>query len=137
MLVLERSDAVGGTIQTREFTPGFHASPGFQSAETLARSVIKELKLASHGLVLSPARGTALAIHDGGWLRFDGKGRLVNGDQTASGGGVGLSSADARSLRDLERLISRIAGVLAPLYQAPLPEVEDLRAGDPCQRVQE
>ena len=36
VLVLERASTVGGTAQTLEFAPGFRASPGFQSAETLA-----------------------------------------------------------------------------------------------------
>ena len=133
VLVLERSDGVGGMARTEEFAPGFRASAAFQSAETLSPKVIKELGLKAHGLALSPAGGVALATA-GGMLRFDGKGRSVPGGGAAkSGAGDAaalLSDADSVALRELERFIGRLVAVLAPLYDAPLPELERLGTGD-------
>lgn len=133
VLVLERSTWVGGTVHTEEFAPGFRASAAFQSAETLSPKVIKELGLKAHGLVLSPAGGVALATA-GGMLRFDGKGRPVQGVGAAKSGagdaGALLSGADSVALRELERFIGRLVATLAPLYDAPLPELERLGVGD-------
>jgi phytoene dehydrogenase-like protein len=129
VLVLERSATIGGTAQTAEFAPGFRASSGFQSAETLSRAVIKELKLAAHGLSLSATKGVSLASAEG-WLRFDGKGKLVGGGRGDGAGGAELlGDGDKRALRELERFLGRVVNVLAPLYDAPLPDVDDLGAG--------
>ncbi len=130
VLVLERSEAIGGSAQTGEFMAGFHASPGFQSAETLARSVQKELKLTAHGLTLSAPKGVSLASADG-WLRFDGKGKPVDGTHGGAGDDrAPLAEGDKKALRELDRFVGRLAGALAPLYESPLPDLEDLGTGD-------
>lgn len=133
VLVLERAAWPGGTAHTAELAPGLRASVGFQSCETLSARVVKELGLKAHGLTLLPAGGTALATPDG-MLRFDGSGRPVDddaGDGVGEGAGaLSLSSADATRLRGIERFFSRLTGALAPLYEAPLPELEELDAGD-------
>ena len=126
VLVVERAEVVGGTACTDEFVPGFHASGAFQSAETLSPRVIKELALKAHGLQLSPPAGNSLATADG-VLRFDGKGRPVDG---AGQSGATLAGADRTALRDLERFLAKLVTTMAPLYDAPLPELESLGAGD-------
>ena len=124
VVVLERGSTVGGTASTIEPAPGFRASACFQSAETFSPTVSRELRLAGHGLELSAARGMAVAAEDGRWLLFDGSGRLVgNGNDP-------IAATDRAALADLERLVGRIVGALAPLYRAALPELEALGAGD-------
>jgi phytoene dehydrogenase-like protein len=44
--------------------------------------------------------------------------------------GALLSGADSVALREMERLVGRLVATLAPLYDAPLPELERLGAGD-------
>jgi phytoene dehydrogenase-like protein len=90
--------------------------------------VNRELALAVNGLKVSPPGGTALATA-GGLLRFDGKGRAVEPKEAADGS-PGITAADAAALRDIERFVVRLAGALAPLYEAPLPPLEALAAGD-------
>lgn len=124
VVVLERGSVVGGTASTIEVIPGFRASACFQSAETFSPTISRELRLAGHGLTLSPPRGTAVAAADGPWLRFDGDGRL------AGNGNHPVTTADRAALADLERLIGRIVGALHPLYRTALPELEALGAGD-------
>jgi len=134
VLVVERSSWVGGTAHTEEFAPGFRASAAFQSAETLSPKVIKELGLKGHGLRLSAAGGVSLATADG-MLRFDGRGRYLDGRRGSAGaaadtGAPTLSDADRTKLREVERFLARMVAALAPLYEAPLPELESLGAGN-------
>lgn len=124
VVVLERGSTVGGTASTIEPAPGFRASACFQSAETFSPTVSRELRLAAHGLELSAPRGMAVAAADRRWLLFDGNGRL------AGNGSDPIAAADRVALADLERLVGRIVGALAPLYRAALPELEALGAGD-------
>ena len=124
VVVLERDARLGGTAATIEAAPGYRTSACFQSAETFSPEITNELRLAAHGLDLSEARGTAVAVAGGPWLRFDGGGR------PAGNGADPLASKDRAALADLEELLARIVGVLAPLYRTALPDIESLGVGD-------
>src|SRR3974377_2354330 len=53
-LVLERRDILGGCCVTEEITPGCRASTTSYIASMLRPEVIRDLKLASHGLRMVP-----------------------------------------------------------------------------------
>ncbi|MBV6415891.1 MAG: Phytoene desaturase (lycopene-forming) [Steroidobacteraceae bacterium] len=50
VIVLEAADQVGGAAVTREFAPGFRVSSGAHLLYALDPVVVRDLKLASHGL---------------------------------------------------------------------------------------
>jgi phytoene dehydrogenase-like protein len=102
--VLERRSIVGGAAVTEEFHPGFRNSTASYTVSLLNAKVIKDLKLASHGLriVERPLAN---------FLPLSGK----PGDYLKIGGGLAATQADVArySERDAERL---------PAYYAMLEE---------------
>ena len=124
VVVLEKRPTVGGKASTIEVAPGYRSSSCFQSAETFSPTILKELDLPGHGLEVSQPRGTSVVAEDGQWLLFDGSGHLP------SNGSQGVSVADRSAIAELERLLHCTVRALAPLYQAALPELQDLGASD-------
>src|ERR1700734_3046315 len=53
-LVLERREVVGGCCVTEEIAPGCHASTTSYIASMLRPEVIRDLRLAGHGLRMAP-----------------------------------------------------------------------------------
>jgi putative NAD(P)-binding protein len=65
-LVLERRDLVGGACVTEEIAPGVRASTTSYIASMLRPEVIRELRLADHGLRMVPCEpGSQAAFEDG------------------------------------------------------------------------
>jgi phytoene dehydrogenase-like protein len=52
--MFERRDIVGGACVTEELWPGVRASPGAYTLSLLRAEIVRELDLASHGLVVTP-----------------------------------------------------------------------------------
>src|SRR6187549_1038612 len=104
--VLERRHVVGGAAVTEEFHPGFRNSTASYTVSLLDPQVIRDLKLAEHGLVVSE-RPFANFLP------------LPGGDSLAVGGGLAATQAEvARFSRgDAERL---------PAYYAMLDGVADV-----------
>ena len=123
VLVVERNAHLGGTAVTDEFTPGFRASGCFQSAETLHPQVVKDLQLPKHGLELLPAGDVFVPGGGGEWLLFTAGGKV-------HAGGEAMAAADRLAYADFEKFLKRVVGTLVPVYTAPLPDLNDLGAGD-------
>lgn len=115
--VLERRAVVGGAAVTEEFHPGFRNSVAAYTVSLLQPTVIRELRLAEHGLrIVERPVANFLPLPDGGYL-------LV-------GGGADTQAQVARfSRRDAERLpaywasVGRVADVLRELVLRSPPNV--------------
>src|SRR5690349_13447369 len=106
--VLERRPVVGGAALTEEFHPGFRNSVAAYTVSLLQAAVIRELRLAEHGLrIVERPIANFLPLE---------------GDYLLVGGGVDTAQQVARfSRRDAERLpaywasVERVADVLREL----------------------
>src|SRR5687768_18100243 len=93
VLVLERRGVVGGAAVTEEFHPGFRNSTASYTVSLLNPKVIKDLRLAEHGLkVLERPMQNFLPMPDGR--------ALVAGPESART----HASVSSFSARDAERL---------------------------------
>ena len=76
VLVLERRHVVGGAAVTEEIFPGFKYSVCSYVVSLLRPEIIRELKLASHGLEILPLDGTFTPMPNGDYLwRMNDHGR--------------------------------------------------------------
>ena len=119
VVVLERRPVAGGSATTEELAPGFRVPAAFASAETFAPSIVAELDLTSHGLELLPTGGVLVPRSDGQPLFLAPP---AGGDGPP--GVDGISAADAEALAELDGFLRRIAGAIAPILEAPLPDLE-------------
>jgi len=103
--VLERRGVVGGAAVTEEFHPGFRNSTAAYTVSLLQPKVIRELKLAEHGLRIVERRAqNFLPLPDGRSL-LTGEGRTER--EIAK-----FSAKDAARYGDYQSEMRRIAGVL-------------------------
>ena len=116
--VLERRGVVGGAAVTEEFHPGFRNSTASYTVSLLNPAVIRDLRLAEHGLrVVERPYANFLPLPDGRAFR-------LGGEHTAA-------SLQSWSPRDLERLgdynamLDRVVAVLRELMQRTPPNVGD------------
>ena len=119
--VLERRGVLGGAAVTEEFHPGYRNSTASYTVSLLNPKVIRDLKLAAHGLTIVPRPlSNFLPLPDesgGGYLKI--------------GGGLEATQAEVAkfSRRDAERLpayfamLDRVADVLRDLLLATPPNV--------------
>jgi phytoene dehydrogenase-like protein len=104
--VLERRGVVGGAAVTEEFHPGFRNSAAAYAVSLLQPKVIRELRLAEHGLrILERPLSNFLPL-EGGYLKVGG-GLEATQREIAK-----FSARDAARLPDYYRTIERIADVL-------------------------
>jgi phytoene dehydrogenase-like protein len=68
VLVVERRHQVGGAAVTEEVFPGFRFSVASYVVSLLRPDIIRELRLAEHGLELLPLEGTFTPMRDGNYL---------------------------------------------------------------------
>jgi phytoene dehydrogenase-like protein len=122
--IVERRDVVGGAAVTEEFHPGFRNSTASYTVSLLDPQVIRDLRLADHGLVIVKR---PLA----NFLPLEGKTYLK------VGGGLAATQAEVArfSVRDAERLpayyamLARVADVLRALLHVTPPNIGARRAG--------
>ena len=116
--MLERRAVLGGAAVTEEFHPGFRNSTASYTVSLLNPKVIRDLRLAQHGLVIVERPfANFLPLPDGGYLKV--------------GGGLGATQAEVArySRRDAETLpayyamLDRVADVLRELVLATPPSV--------------
>jgi phytoene dehydrogenase-like protein len=116
--VLERRGVVGGAAVTEEFHPGFRNSVAAYTVSLLNPKVIRDLRLAGHGLrIVERPYSNFLPLEGGNHIKI--------------GGGLGATQAElARfSKRDAERLpaywamLERVADVLRDLVLECPPNV--------------
>ncbi|MCM2327680.1 MAG: NAD(P)/FAD-dependent oxidoreductase [Lysobacter sp.] len=104
--VFERRDVVGGAAVTEEFHPGFRNSAAAYTVSLLNPKVIRDLRLAGHGLrIVERPFSNFLPTADGGFLRM--------------GGGLEASQ------REIAKFSARDAGRL-PAYYDRLERVADV-----------
>ena len=108
--VLERRHIVGGAAITEEFHPGFRNSTLAYTVSMLDPRVIRDLRLAEHGLrIVGRPFANFLPLPDGGAFR-------VGPDAAATQAEVArFSRRDAARLPEYQRMLERIAALLRGL----------------------
>jgi phytoene dehydrogenase-like protein len=115
--VVERRPVVGGAAVTEEFHPGFRNSTASYTVSLLDPQVIRDLKLAEHGL----------AIRERPFANF----LPLAGDALLVGGGLAATQAEVArfSRRDADRLphyyamLDRVADVMRAMLHVTPPNV--------------
>ncbi len=109
VLVLEAGAEVGGAAASREFAPGFRVSACAHLLHLMPADLMRELKLAAHGLNFSAERmPTTALLPEGAALRVDA---------------LDPSHPDAAAYADYARRMQRFAAALQPIMDAPPPRL--------------
>ncbi|MEY4600063.1 MAG: hypothetical protein RLZZ445_2860 [Pseudomonadota bacterium] len=116
--VIERRSVVGGAAVTEEFHPGFRNSTASYTVSLLNPQVIRDLRLAEHGLrILERPIANFLPLSDTDYLK-------VGGSLAATQAEVArFSPADAARLPAYYAMLERVAGVLRELSLETPPNV--------------
>ncbi len=116
--VFERRGVVGGAAITEEFHPGFRNSTASYTVSLLHPKVIRDLKLAAHGLtIVERPLANFLPLSDHGCLKVGG-GLLATQAEVAR-----FSAKDAVALPAYYAMLGRVAGVLRALVLETPPNV--------------
>lgn len=110
VLVLERSDQVGGAAITREFAKGFKVSACAHILQMLQPKIIKDLKLKDHGLEVG---GPELET-----ISLTGEGNIIKIGRDSV---LGVSDGDREAYEKFMKRMTRLGGALSPqLLKTPL-----------------
>ena len=116
--VLERRGIVGGAAVTEEFHPGFRNSTASYTVSLLNPQVIRDLRLAEHGLrVVERPYANFLPLPDGQSFRLGGERTQA---EVAK-----WSERDAQRLPDYYAMLDRVVVVLRELMTRAPPNVSD------------
>jgi phytoene dehydrogenase-like protein len=116
--VLERRAVLGGAVVTEEFHPGFRNSAASYTVSLLDPTVIRELRLAEHGLRIVPRPlANFLPLPDGRGLALGG------GLAATQAALAAFSPRDAETLPTYYAMLDRVAAVLRDLLHATPPNV--------------
>jgi phytoene dehydrogenase-like protein len=116
-LVLERRPVIGGACVTEELWPGFRVSRAAYVAGLLRPAVIRELSLASRGLVLLRRAPSSFTP------QTDGPGLLMGPDGEATRSEIArFSVRDAERYPVYEALLDGVARALEPSLDEPPPD---------------
>jgi phytoene dehydrogenase-like protein len=116
--VLERRAVVGGAAVTEEFFPGFRNSAAAYTVSLLHPKVIRDLKLAEHGLrIVERPIANFLPLSDNAYLKI---GNTLGQTQTELGR---FSARDAERLPDYYAMLERAGSVLRELLLETPPNV--------------
>src|ERR687892_661323 len=117
-LVLERREIVGGACVTEEIAPGVRASTTSYIASMLRPEVIRDLRLADHGLRMVPCDpGLQVPFLDGEILPW-----WTEPERTAAEI-ERLSATDSHAFVELDVRLKRLARYLQPFFLEPPPDV--------------
>jgi phytoene dehydrogenase-like protein len=124
VLVLERSDRVGGCARTTDLAPGFRC-PTLAHVAAIDPAIVRDLDLARHGLrIIRPdADVCAPTIGDRSLVLWRDQSRAVR--EIGS-----FSTADADQYPRFLASFSRIAAVLRGVCESIPPSIDDPNAGD-------
>jgi phytoene dehydrogenase-like protein len=116
--VIERRPVVGGAAVTEEFHPGFRNSTASYTVSLLNPQVIRDLRLAEHGLrIVERPIANFLPLSDTGYLK-------VGGSLAATQAEVArFSRPDAERLPAYYAMLERVADVLRDLSLETPPNV--------------
>jgi phytoene dehydrogenase-like protein len=119
--VLERRGVLGGAAVTEEFHPGFRNSTASYTVSLLNPKVVRDLRLAEHGLVVVPRPiSNFLPLPEGaggGYLKVGG------GLEATQREVARFSERDAQRLPAYYAMLDRVADVLRDLLLATPPNV--------------
>ncbi|MFM9967356.1 MAG: phytoene desaturase family protein [Burkholderiales bacterium] len=116
--VLERRHIVGGTAVTEEFHPGYRNSVASYTVSLLQPKIVKDLKLASHGLeILERPYANFLPLSDGRAFRL-GPDTATTQRELAR-----FSKPDALRLPEYYRVIETVADVLREMVLKTPPNL--------------
>jgi phytoene dehydrogenase-like protein len=122
VLVLERRDRVGGIADTVEIAEGFRAPGIVHTVGRLRRSVVQDLGLVRHGLVMiDPAVRVFAPQPDGPALTL-----WADASRTSSE----LAGTDARAYPEFDKRIRSLASFLSYLHAITPPDVKDPSMAD-------
>ena len=123
--VVERRGVVGGAAVTEEFHPGFRNSTASYTVSLLDPQVIRDLRLAQHGLVVRERPfSNFLPLPDGAYLK-------VGGGVEATQAEVGkFSKRDAQRLPDYYAMLDRVADAMRELLHVTPPNLGTARLRD-------
>jgi len=108
--LFERRALVGGAAVTEEFAPGFRNSTASYTVSLLHPRIIRDLRLAEHGLTIVPRpMQNFLPLPDGNWLCAPNTSAGLAAEVARH------SRRDAERLADWQRLITGLADVLREL----------------------
>jgi len=115
--VLERRAVVGGAAVTEEFHPGFRNSVAAYTVSLLQAKVIRDLRLAEHGLRIVERPLSNFLPLDNGYLKVGG------GQETTQSEFARFSQRDAKRLPAYWQSLERIADVLRAMALETPPNV--------------
>ena len=119
--VLERRAVLGGAAVTEEFHPGFRNSTASYTVSLLHPKVIRDLKLAEHGLsIVERPFSNFLPLPDSAGGRYLKMGGTLAATQAEV---AKFSSRDAERLPAYYAMLDRVAAVLRDLLLATPPNV--------------
>jgi phytoene dehydrogenase-like protein len=116
--VFERRPVIGGAAATEEFHPGFRNSVAAYTVSLLHPAVIRELRLARHGLrIVERPLANFLPLDDGRYLRVGG------GLEATQREFAKFSASDAERLPEYWATLERVADLLRALVLETPPNV--------------
>jgi phytoene dehydrogenase-like protein len=136
--VLERRGVVGGAAVTEEFHPGFRNSTASYTVSLLHPKVIRDLRLAEHGLrIVERPIANFLPLPDGRYLKLGGSLAATQAEVAK------FSRRDAERLPDYYAMLERAAQVLRDMLLETPPNVgggvadlvRALKTGDRLRRL--
>jgi phytoene dehydrogenase-like protein len=121
VLVVEKRAQVGGIAVTEELHPGFRFSTCAPEGSRLAAEVVRELRLAEHGLEWLPVDPVVFAPQP------DGTQLTIWRDTKRTADEIGrFSAADARRYPDFVALMTRLADAVGGLLRAVPPDLPEV-----------
>ena len=118
VVVLERREVVGGAAVTEEFHPGFRNSTASYTVSLLHPKVIRDLRLAEHGLrIVERPFANFLPLSNSSYIKVGG------GLQATQAEVARFSRQDAQRLPDYYAMLERVADVLRDLLLETPPNV--------------
>jgi phytoene dehydrogenase-like protein len=124
VLVLERSDRVGGCARTDEIAPGFRC-PTLAHAAAIDPSLVRTLGLEAHGLrIIRPAADACAPTKDGRALI------LWHDEARASASIRSFSAKDAEQYPRFLSSVAKISAVLRAVASTLPPSIDSPTAGD-------
>ena len=124
VVVLERSERVGGAAVTEELTPGFHFSTCADGSGHLAAEVVRDLKLESRIEILSADPVAVTPQPDGSHLA------IWRDTQRTAREIEHFSKTDAARYPAFVELMRKLAGVVGGLMRVVPPDLPEIGLGD-------
>jgi phytoene dehydrogenase-like protein len=125
VVVLERREVAGGILANSELEPGVFAPSLVHTVGRLRASVVKDLKLAKHGLELIEPDVRVFAPQPGG------SGITFYADAARTAAGLrSIGEADAAGYESFDRKVRALSSFLAHVNAAIPPDVKSPSFGD-------